>query len=193
MAKGKEEPTTVVEEGSQDTFDKIGDQLREITEADNIDFDKLEELSASLDGLSDGAKKAFYDLPQVQNMLERMGEAEGEEGENQPGSYRQVGSFNVKVPWKMTDLEDFPKKSYMPSKREQYTWNGIKFIFEQDVEYEVPEPVYKLIMTLRAGAAKARNAEKTGIGNMGVKFLGTGWPGKEIMDAIADGRQPEGE
>lgn len=157
-------------------------QVSAVAEAEKIDQKAVEKLGGQIEKLSSAAQKVLMDSPLMQSLLEKV--AESTEEDRTPGEVVKVGAISYKIPWKARDLEKFPKVTYAPNQREEYTWNGIAFVFEADETYQVPEPVMELIMDKRGDAKRAREEVSRGLGRTGVKQLAApGWAGKIAEDA----------
>lgn len=178
MATKTEDPEVRIQEG--DGIDELAETLRKLQKADEVDQAMLDKLTALFENLSDSAKKAFMDMPIVQSISERLITAPDLEAP--PGSYIKRGPFQMKVPWRPTDLDQFPKVEFYSNEREQVIWNGIPFVFEADKTYQIPQPVYEVILHKREAIREQRELERRGFNN-GVRFLQTGWAGKQAVDA----------
>lgn len=166
-----------------DEFNELAENLRKIEEANTIDESALEKLGEQVSKLSGPAQTAFYNLPIVQRIANRV----GEQVTGEPGEYVKKGIFNTKVPWKLKDVERFKKVKYSPEQDWDITWNGLNYKLFRDTEYELPEPVYQIIIDNKQDAKVARAVAESGGLPGGVKFIEVGWPGKDRMDAVGAG------
>ncbi len=176
-----EPPEEAVDESAE-----IVKALASLAAEEAVDNRSLNELGDKIDQLSPAAQKILVDSPLMQRLIEKASDQKGV-GALEPGQVYKAGPISFKKPWRLDDLDEFPKKAYTTSQREEWTWNGITFVFEEDEQYEVPEPVHTMIMLHKEDAKKARKATREGFG-MGVKQLSAeGWAGKEAEDKKGGG------
>ena len=179
-------PEPPVPENETEETAEIVKALASLAAEEAVDNRSLNKLGEQIETLSPAAQKILVDSPLMQRLIEKASDQTGV-GALEPGEVYKAGPISFKKPWRLDDLEKFPKKAYSTSKREEWTWNGITFVFEEDEQYEIPEPVYQMIMTHKDDAKKERKKLKTGFG-MDVKQLSAeGWAGKEDEDKKGGG------
>lgn len=187
MVKEKEEeqeptPEPPVPEVEKTDTAELVKALESLAAEEAVDNRALNKLGEEIETLSPAAQKILIDSPLMQRLIDKASEGEGISG-LKPGEVYKAGPISFKKPWRADDLEKFPKKSYSSARREEWTWNGIYFVFEEDEQYEIPEPIYQMIMTHKDDQKKARRELKQGFG-MGIKQLSAeGWAGKQAEDA----------
>ncbi|MCH7641502.1 hypothetical protein IID22_04880, partial [Patescibacteria group bacterium] len=147
------EPTVPKDEA--DEAAKIAETLRVLAQSEEIDKATLEKLGGQIEKLSPAAQKVLVDTPMMQTIIEKASEGDIV-GSLKPGQVYKVGPISFKKPWRLDDLAKFPTKSYTTSKREEWMWNGVRYVFEEDELYDIPEPVHVMIMTHKSDQKAAR-------------------------------------
>ncbi len=182
--KEKDKPTKEPKapEEEADAITQIADSLRAIAATETVDKKTIDTLSEQIGGLSEASQKVLMDSPLMQGIVEKASNSEDIVGNLKPGQAYKVGPISFKKPWRLDDLEQFERIPFSSTRREEWIWNGISFIFEEDETYYIPEPVHTMIMTHRSDQKAARADIKNGFG-MGFKQLSAeGWAGKEAED-----------
>ncbi len=180
----QEEPTEEPEVPGEETdaITQIADSLRAIAEKETVDKKTIDTLSKQIGGLSEASQKVLMDSPLMRDITEKASHSEDIVGNMKPGEAYKVGPISFKKPWRVDDLEQFERIPFSSTRREEWMWNGIRFVFEEDETYHIPEPFHTMIMTHRSDQKAARADIKNGFG-MGFKQLSAeGWAGKEAED-----------
>jgi len=188
-------------EGAE-AFDEAINVLKTMKEAEVIDEEILGDLNRALAKLSTDGQRKFMDLAIVQKIVDKVaGESEG--GSREPGSVVQIGdAFSFKVPynlggiykkWPVVDsyIADADYTVVVPGGWVFKLREGMIYDIEQGKEcppdhgYRLPNIVPYIIQQMKQDTMAAKRATERQPFGLGVRFLGTGWAGKE--GAIAEG------
>lgn len=193
-------------------FDEAIEALKKMKQAEVVDERLLGELNVALAQLSDDGQRKFADLPIMQKIAERA--SEDAIGTREPGATVRVGgnkglSFSFKVPYSLNDVYEKwpPTESFIPDKDETViSPGGWVFKLHEGIIYDTPrgedcpeDHGYQLpcIVIDILNQAKAtmrqnkRDTERNPFG-LGVRFLETGWAGKEaVKDSNPEGHDAD--
>lgn len=182
---------------------ELGAALERLVSEDKVDDSAIGEINAVVENLNEKTKAAILDLPVIQKIIEQR--AATENGTVEPGSIVQMGMFSRKVPYSKAQV--YQKwgvaASYVaPETITVVTPGGWHFRLREGVIYDMPlsTPAEKMpedhgyqlpnivlgIMADRATAFRVlrRETELHEFGQ-GVKFLQTGWAGKDQEIAVS--------
>jgi len=183
-----------------EAFDEAINVLKTMKQAEVIDEEILGDLNRALAKLSADGQRKFMDLAIVQRIVDKVA-SESEDGVREPGSVIQIGeAFSFKVPYGLTGIyKKWPVvASYMADAN--YTvvtpggWvfkltEGVIYDIEQGKEcppdhgYCLPSIVPYIIQTMKEDMVRSKRETERGPFGLGVRFLETGWAGKD--EAIA--------
>lgn len=200
MTKKVEKSVDSPEEG--EAFDEAIEALKKMKQAEVVDEELLGELNVALVKLSDDGQRKFMDLPIMQMIAERA--SEDAVGTREPGATVRVGgnkglSFSFKVPYSLNDVYEKwpPVKSFIPDNDQTVVVPG-GWVFKlhegiiydtprgaescpEDHGYQLPCIVIDILAQAKATLRQnKRDTEKNPFG-LGVRFLETGWAGKEAV------------
>jgi len=180
--------------------------LEALAESEKVDESALSTISSVVENLNENTQKAILDLPAMQAIIQKVQETAAPK-DVKPGEYVQVGMFTFKKPYTLSDLFKVwgtENKFIAPKTEVIVTPGGWQFRLTEGVVYDIPRDVDpsaipenhgyvlpKIVVqiiqdsreTLRL--TKKETESERGFG-AGVKFLQTGWAGKENVVAAAD-------
>jgi len=185
------------ETSDAEAFDGAIAALSKMKDSAVVDEALLGELAASLEKLSPEAYRRFMDLPIVQLITERAGEAAMDKAE--PGQEIRVGGGDLPFSYKVPYSQEAMRRKWPPVLEfvadADYTIvvpGGWVFKLHRDIIYDVPlgkecpeghgyqlpSIVVGIIRDSKLAARDNRRETEGAPFGMGVKFTGTGWAGK---------------
>lgn len=198
--------TDTTQEVDKSALTAVAAALESLAESEAVDDKALATVSGLVENLNENTQKAILDLPAMQAIIQKVAETSAPK-DVKPGEYAQVGMFTFKRPYSMSDL--FTKwgvePRFMAPKTEVViTPGGWQFRLTEGIIYDIPRDVApeaipeghgyvlpKIVVSIIEDSRQALRANKRdtegphGFG-AGVKFLGTGWAGKDSVVQAAD-------
>ena len=200
------------EEVQKDALDKVTEALQTLVDAEAIDLKVLQTLDTMIGGLNENTQRAILDLEVMQRLFERA--AETDKSDAKPGSLVGSGLAAFKKPYSMNDVyavwgvEDrYVYNKLAINEMPVVTPGGWQFILRDGVIYDIPRgtpaekipenhgyQLPKIVVQILEDSREQRRLMKrdTEQGKpfgMGVRYLQSGWAGKDL--AIADGFKGE--
>ena len=195
-----DKPVNEKEEVQAEALTAVNAALESLAAADKVDDAALESIDGALQGMNESTRRAVLDLPAFQSIIAKA--AEQAQGSNEPGSYKQVGAFTMKVPYTVADLYRIwgTVENYVHvGKNTVVTPGGWTFYLNDGIQYDIPRNtpmekipeghgivlpgiVIQILNESRAATREARRETDTGaFFGQGVRFIGPGWAGKETV------------
>ncbi len=186
--------------------------LEALAESEKVDDTSLATISSIVENLNENTQKAILDLPAMQSIIQKVQESVAP-ADVKPGEYMTVGMFQFKKPYTKSDLVKVwgeEERWIAPRTEVVVTPGGWQFRLTEGIIYDIPRDVdrtaipeghgYKLpkiviqiIEDSRLAMRQNKREQESERGfGAGVKFLGTGWAGKDnIVAAANDSPHPE--
>lgn len=179
--------------------------LEALAESEKIDDTALATISSVVENLNENTQKAILNLPAMQTILQKAQENVAP-ADVKPGEYVQVGMFTFKKPYTLEDVyvKWGTEERFIAPRTETVVspggWifrlnEGIVYDIPRDVDmsavpeghgYKLPRVVPQIIEDSRAAMRQMKRDTETERGfGAGVKFLQTGWAGKDSVVAAA--------
>ena len=195
-----------VDEGA---LTNVAAALEALAESEKIDDTALSTISSVVENLNERTQKAILDLPAMQSIIQKVQESTAP-ADVKPGEYVQVGMFTFKKPYAKGDLYTVwgTEERFIAPKTEVVVtpggWvfrlnEGIIYDIPRDVDmsaipeghgYQLPKVVIQIIADSRQTMRQNKRDTESERGfAAGVKFLGTGWAGKDNVVADAANAQ----
>lgn len=194
-----------------DALTAVSAALQTLVDSEKVDDKALAGISSVVENLNEKTQKAILDLPAMQAVIQKVQESVVS-ADIEPGEYTQVGMFTFKKPYSLSDLYRVwgtEERFLAPRTQVVVTPGGWVFRLNEAITYDIPRDVvqeavpeghgYQLprvvIQIINDSAqtfrATKRDTESERGFGAGVKFLGTGWAGKDsvVSAANAEGHQ----
>lgn len=203
MPEGKNKAEEAVD---GDALTTVTAALQSLADSEKIDDTALAKISSVVENLNESTQKAILDLPAMQAIIQKVQES-AVAPDVQPGDYVKVGMFTFKKPYSMGDLFKVwgtEERFIAPRTEVVVTPGGWQFRLSEGIIYDIPRDVVmeaipeghgyvlpKVVAQILAEKAQTirqtrRDTEgERGFG-AGVKFLGTGWAGKDSIVTASD-------
>jgi hypothetical protein len=197
MEKSKQ---SKAEEVNTEALTNVEAALTTLIESEKVDEGAVEKISSLVAGLNEKTQAAIVDTPAFQAMLGKV--AEKSTGAAEPGSYRKVGAYNIKVPYTQEDVytKTGEVERFVPVGNHKVIFGGWTYLVHDGIIYDqprdlpaekmpeghgyrVPGIVPYIIEQQREEYRRIRRETQEKEFGMGVKWLETGWPGKDTAIA----------
>ncbi len=194
-SKGGKKP-----EVEQEALTAVNAALETLANVAKVDDAALKSIDTAISGLNEATQRAVLDLPAFQSLVVKA--AEQAQGTGEPGTYKVVGAFTMKIPYTVNDLYRVwgTIENYVHvGKNTIVTPGGWVFYLNDGIQYDLPRDtppekipeghgiqlpgvVIQILNECRAEARSVRKETQLGVPfGQGVKFLGDGWAGKETV------------
>ncbi len=187
-------------EVEQEALTAVNAALETLANVAKVDDAALKSIDSAISGLNEATQRAVLDLPAFQSLVAKA--AEQAQGSGEPGTYKVVGAFTMKIPYTVNDLYRVwgTIDNYVHvGKNTIVTPGGWVFYLNDGIQYDMPRDtppekipeghgivlpgiVIQILNECRAEGRSARKETQLGVPfGQGVKFLEVGWAGKETV------------
>ncbi len=187
-------------EVEQEALTAVNAALETLANVAKVDDAALKSIDTAISGLNEATQRAVLDLPAFQSLVAKA--AEQAQGTGEPGTYKVVGAFTMKIPYTVNDLYRVwgTIENYVHvGKNTIVTPGGWVFYLNDGIQYDLPRDtppekipeghgiqlpgiVVQILNECRAEGRSTRKETQLGVPfGQGVKFLGDGWAGKETV------------
>lgn len=189
---------------NKEALTAVNAALEALAESEKVDENELESISVTVEKMNESTQRAILDLPVMQRLIEKAQAAT--EGSARPGTIKKVGLFEMKVPYTLESLyeiwgveERYVYNKLFGNEMPVVTPGGWQFRLTDGMVYDTPRgtppekipeehgyQLPKIVIQILEDSRAARRATRketereAGFG-MGVKFLQSGWAGKETV------------